>query len=164
MSSNDEFDDLDEGKNDIELESQSDIKSDENYSDDDYYNDKNEEYKKVEPLPSIEPPKGNSYTQKNSNSKHIVRSTNETFMNFNEKFQKIKNEDPIEEEFPTGSPEEMCENYKITFNVNIDYSSNNYDTFSKNHLRNTLIEKIKKIDWKNQELKINEPKKGNKCI
>ena len=53
MSSNDEFDDLDEGKNDIELESQSDIKSDENYSDDDYYNDKNEEYKKVEPLPSI---------------------------------------------------------------------------------------------------------------
>ena len=86
MSSNDEFDDLDEGKNDIELESQSDIKSDENYSDDDYYNDKNEEYKKVDPLPSLEPPKGNSYTQKNSNSKHIVRSTKETFMNFNEKF------------------------------------------------------------------------------
>ena len=37
----------------------------------------------------------------------------------------FKNEDRIEDEFLTGSPEEMCENYKIIFNVNIDYSSNN---------------------------------------
>ena len=58
----------------------------------------------------------------------------------------------------------MCENYNTTFNINIDYSSNIYDTFSKNHLRNTLIEQIKKLDWVNQRLKINEAKKRNKRL
>ena len=37
MSSIDELDDLDDGKNDIDIDSQSDIKSDDNYSEDDYY-------------------------------------------------------------------------------------------------------------------------------
>lgn len=159
MSSIDELDDLDEGKNDIDLDSQSDIKSDDNYSEDDYYNDAIEEYKKAEPLPSIDHPKGMVYTSKKPNSKFPARLGTETFMNFNEKFQKIKNEEPPEEEFPACSAEEMCENYKITLNLNIDYSSNNYDTFSKNHLRNTLIEQIKKIDWTN-ETQVNDAKKA----
>ena len=160
MSSIDELDDLDEGKNDIDLDSQSDIKSDDNYSEDDYYNDAIEEYKKAEYLPSIDPPKEMAFTSKKPNSKFPARLATETFMNFNEKFQKIKNEDPPEEEFPSYSAEEMCENYKTTLNLNIDYSSNNYDTFSKNHLRNTLIEQIKKIEWSNQESQINEAKKA----
>ena len=160
MSSIDELDDLDDGKNDIDLHSQSDIKSDDNYSEDDYYNDAIEEYKKAEPLPSIDSPKEIVYTSKKQNSKFPTRSVTETFMNFNEKFQKIKNEEPPEEEFPAYSAEEMCENYKITLNLNIDYSSNNYDTFSKNHLRNTLIEQIKKIEWLNNETQINDAKKA----
>ena len=81
-------------------------------------------------------------------------------MNFNEKFQKIKNEDYYnEDEFPMANPEDICENYKTSFNLNIDYSSNNYDIFSKNHLRNTLIEQIKKLDWVNQRAKIDDAKK-----
>lgn len=160
MSSIDELDDLDEGKNDIDLDSQSDIKSNDVYSEDDYYNDTIEEYKKTQYMPSIDPPKEITYTSKKPNSKSSNHLVNETFMNFNEKFQKIKNEESPEEEFPSCSAEDMCENYKITLNLNIDYSSNNYDTFSKNHLRNTLIEQINKIEWYNQESQINNAKKA----
>ena len=158
MSSIDEFDDLD-GQNEINAKSESDIKSNDSFGDDDYFNNNIEEYKNAEYQPSIDPPKEISYSSKKPNEFRSGWTTNETFMNFNEKFQKIKNEDYNEEEFPTFSAEEMCENHKTTFNMNIDYSSNIYDTFSKNHLRNTLIEQIKKIDWVNQRIKINEAKK-----
>ena len=159
MSSSEEFDEK-EGNNNIEIESQSDVKSNDSYNDDDYYNDNIEEYKTAEPLPSIEPPKEISFTPRRTNDNRPAHAANETFMNFNEKFQKIKNDDYYnEDEFPTASAEEICENYKTSYSLNIDYSSNNYDIFSKNHLRNTLIEQIKKIDWKNQGIKINEAKK-----
>ena len=159
MSSSEEFDEK-EGNNNIEIESQSDVKSNDSYNDDDYYNDNIEEYKTAEPLPSIEPPKEISFTPRRTNDNHPAHAANETFMNFNEKFQKIKNDDYYnEDEFPAASAEEICENYKTSYSLNIDYSSNNYDIFSKNHLRNTLIEQIKKIDWKNQGTKINEAKK-----
>ena len=159
MSSSEEFDEK-EGNNNIEIESQSDVKSNDSYNDDDYYNDNIEEYKIAEPLPSIEPPKEISFTPRRTNDNRPAHAANETFMNFNEKFQKIKNDDYYnEDEFPTASAEEICENYKTSYSLNIDYSSNNYDIFSKNHLRNTLIEQIKKIDWKNQGTKINEAKK-----
>lgn len=158
MSSSDEFDDLD-GKNEIKAKSESDINSNDSFGEEDYYNDNNEDYKNAQYSPSIDPPKEISFSTRKQNDYRQPRAGNETFMNFNEKFQKIKNEEFNEEEFPTASAEEMCENYKTTFNINIDYSSNIYDTFSKNHLRNTLIEQIKKLDWVNQRLKINEAKK-----
>ena len=153
MSSSDEFDDLD-GKNEIKVKSESDINSNDSFGEEDYYNDNNEDYKSAQYYPSIDPPKEISFSTRKQNDYRQPRAGNETFMNFNEKFQKIKNEEFNEEEFPTASAEEMCENYKTTFNINIDYSSNIYDTFSKNHLRNTLIEQIKKLDWVNQRLKI----------
>ena len=155
----DDDDNLDEiNDNVIQLESESDIKSNETFNDDDYYNNNIEDYKNAEYLPSIEPPKEAAFTSRRQNDNRPIHSVNETFMNFNEKFQKINNEE-YEDEFSLPSAEEICENYKTTFNINIDYSSNNYDTFSKNHLRNTLIEQIKKIDWINQRAKINEAKK-----
>ena len=158
MNGDDEFDDLEE-KNNNKIESQSDIKSDDTFNDEeDYYNNKNEEYKKAECTPLIEPPKEISFTTRKHNDYRKIVPTQETFMNFDEKFQKMKNEDFNEDEFPTGSVEEIFESYKIKFNVNIDYSLNTYDIFSKNHLRNTLLEQIKKIDWGNQ-IKINEAKK-----
>ena len=158
MTSSDEFDEIEE-KNEINLESESDIKSNDSFGDNDYYNNNIEEYKNAEYLPSIDPPKEISFSTRKPNDFRPVRAINETFMNFNEKFQKIKNEELNEEDFPTLSVEEICDNYKINFNMNIDYSSNIYDTFSKNHLRNTLMEQINKIDWVNQRVKINEAKK-----
>ena len=80
-------------------------------------------------------------------------------MNFEEKFQKIKNEEPLEDEFPTESAFDICDNYKITFNEQIDYDSNSYDMYSKNHLRITLSGQIKNLDWKNKKNEINEAKK-----
>lgn len=158
MSSDDE--NLEEvNENNIRIESESDVKSNETFNDDDYYNDNLEDYKKTEYYPSIEAPKEPNFSStKRQNENVPIHSVNETYMNFNEKFTKINNEE-YEEEFPLASAEEICDNYKTTFNDNIDISSNNYDTFSKNHLRNTLIEYIKKIDWINQRAKINEAKK-----
>ena len=158
LNSDDDFEDLEE-KNDNKIESQSDIKSEDTFNDEeDYYNDNNEEYKKAEPLPSIDPPKEISFSTRKFNDNRQIRTTKETFMNFDEKFQKMKNEDYNEDEFPTGSVEEMFESYKIKFNVNVDYSLTTYDIFSKNHLRVTLLEQIKKINWGNQ-IKIDQAKK-----
>ena len=158
MISDEEIDDLDQ-KNNIEIEEQSDIKSEDTFNDDDYYNDNIKEYKNLYYLPSIEPPKETTFNTRRPFDSHQIRTTKETFMNFDEKFQKIRNEDYNEDDFSMVSAEEMCENYKTTFNVNIDYSSNNYDIFSKNHLRNTLIEQIKKIDWINKGIRINDAKR-----
>jgi len=80
-------------------------------------------------------------------------------MNFDEKFKKIPNEETLEDEFPTESAFDICDNYKISYNENIDYSSNTYDMYSKNHLRSTLIEQIKNLDWKNKESEIQDAKK-----
>ncbi len=158
MSSSDEFDEP-EGKKENDQKSESDIKSNDNFGEDDYYNNNIEEYKNAEYTPSVDPPKEITFSTRKPNDFRPARVTNETFMNFNEKFQKIKNEEYNEEEFPTSSAEEMCENHKTTFNKNIDYSLNIYDTFSKNHLRNTLLEQIKKIDWVNQRSNIDKAKK-----
>ena len=158
MFDDEEIDDNDQ-KNSVEIENQSDINDDDTFNDEDYYNDNIKEYKEAEPLPSVEPPKETNFSTRKPYDYRPNRNIKETFMNFDEKFQKIKNEDYNEDEFYMASPEEICENYKTTFNVNIDISSNNYDIFSKNHLRNTLIEQIKKIDWINQGVRIEEAKK-----
>ena len=154
----DEFEDIKDKNDNDDIENQSDVNSKDTYNDDDYYNDNIKEYKNAEYMPKLDPPKEISYfTKKPYDQKS--RTTKETFMNFDEKFQKIKNEDYNEDEFPITNPEDIFENYQITFNENVDYSSTNYDNFSKNHLRKTLIEQIKKIDWINQGIRINEAKK-----
>ena len=155
----DEFEDLKDKNDNDDIENQSDVNSKDTYNDDDYYNDNIEEYKNAEPLPILDSPKEISYFTKKPYDNQKIRITKETFMNFDEKFQKIKNEDYNEDEFPITNPEEIFDNYQITFNVNVDYTSNNYDNFSKNHLRKTLVEQIKKIDWIGQGIRINEAKK-----
>ena len=142
-----------------EEESQSDVKSEEVFDENDYYNDGNEEYKEADYLPVIEPPKSNKNENKKPFENRIHYQTKETFMNFDEKFKKIPNEETLEDEFPTESAFDICDNYKISYNENIDYSSNTYDMYSKNHLRSTLIEQIKNLDWKNKESEIQEAKK-----
>ena len=142
-----------------EIESQSDVKSEEEYYEDDYYNESNKEYMQAEPLPSIEPPKLIINENKKSFENKTHHQMKETFMNFDEKFQKIRNEEALEDEFPTESASDICDSYKISFNDNIDYSSNSYDMYSKNHLRNTLIQHIKNLDWKNKQNEIEESKK-----
>jgi hypothetical protein len=145
----------------IGKEIESDINSQDEYDKNDYYNDENEEYKKAKPTPSIEPPKYIMDVNKKSfpNDHKNFNQRKETFMNFDEKFQKIKNEESLEEEFPSENANDLCESYKIIYNEYIDYSSNSYDIYSKNHLRNTLIEQIKNLDWKNRESEINSAKK-----
>ena len=142
-----------------ETESQSDVKTEDAYDENDYYNDNNIEYKNTKPLPVIDPPKYITDINKRSNENKTFYQTKETFMNFEEKFQKIKNEEPLEDEFPTESAFDICDNYKITFNEQIDYDSNSYDMYSKNHLRITLSGQIKNLDWKNKKNEINEAKK-----
>ena len=142
-----------------ETESQSDVKTEDVYDENDYYNDNNIEYKNTKPLPVIDPPKYITDINKRSNENKTFYQTKETFMNFEEKFQKIKNEEPLEDEFPTESAFDICDNYKITFNEQIDYDSNSYDMYSKNHLRITLSGQIKNLDWKNKKNEINEAKK-----
>ena len=142
-----------------EEESQSDVKSEEVFDENDYYNDGNKEYKEADYLPVIEPPKSNKNENKKPFENRIHYQTKETFMNFDEKFKKIPNEETLEDEFPTESAFDICDNYKISYNENIDYSSNTYDMYSKNHLRSTLIEQIKNLDWKNKESEIQEAKK-----
>ena len=142
-----------------EEESQSDVKSEEVFDENDYYNDGNKGYKEADYLPVIEPPKSNKNENKKPFENRIHYQTKETFMNFDEKFKKIPNEEALEDEFPTESAFDICDNYKISYNENIDYSSNTYDMYSKNHLRSTLIEQIKNLDWKNKESEIQEAKK-----
>ena len=139
---------------------ESDINSKDTYDEKDYYNDKNKEYKEAAPLPSIEPPKLIlDMNKKPFNDKKMHIQITETYMNFDEKFQKIKNEEALEDEFPSKSADEICENYKIFFKENIDYTSNSFDMYSKNHLRNTLAQEIKNLDWKNKENEIQNAKK-----
>ena len=144
-----------------EMENDSDVNSKDTYDEQDYYNDKNEEYKNTQPHPTIDPPKDlfQSTAKKNNYNEKKWTATTETYMNFDEKFQKINNNEQFEEEFPTTSAEEMCESYKKIYNANIDLTKNNYDTFSKNHLRNTLVEKIKNLNWEQNEKNVNEAKK-----
>ena len=142
-----------------EEESQSDVKSEEVFDENDYYNDGNKEYKEADYLPVIEPPKSNKNENKKPFENRIHYQAKETFMNFDEKFKKIPNEETLEDEFPTESAFDICDNYKISYNENIDYSSNTYDMYSKNHLRSTLIEQIKNLDWKNKESEIQDAKK-----
>jgi len=142
-----------------EEESQSDVKSEEVFDENDYYNDGNKEYKEADYLPVIDPPKSIKNENKKPFENRIHYQTKETFMNFDEKFKKIPNEEALEDEFPTESAFDICDNYKISYNENIDYSSNTYDMYSKNHLRSTLIEQIKNLDWKNKESEIQEAKK-----
>ena len=106
MSSSDEFDDLD-GKNEIKVKSESDINSNDSFGEEDYYNDNNEDYKSAQYYPSIDPPKEISFSTRKQNDYHQPHAGNETFMNFNEKFQKIKNEEFNEEEF-LQHPQKKC--------------------------------------------------------
>ena len=142
-----------------DIESQSDVSSKDVYEITDYYNDKNKEYKQVEYLPSIQPPKLIIDPNKNNSGNKIYHPMKDTFVNFDEKFQKIINEESLEDEFPTESAFDICDNYKISFNNNIDYSSNSYDMYSKNHLRDTLLQQIKNINWKNLKQEIIDAKK-----
>ena len=142
-----------------EEESQSDVKSEDKYDENDYYNDNNKEYKQADYLPVIEHPKFIKNESRNPFENKIYHQTKETFMNFDEKFQKIVNEEALEDEFPTESAFDIRDNYKISYNENIDYSSNTYDMYSKNHLRNTLVEQIKNLDWKHKESEIQDAKK-----
>ena len=142
-----------------DIESQSDVSSKDKYEMTDYYNDKNVEYKRAEYLPSIKPPQFIIDPIKNFSGNKIYHQMKETFVNFDEKFQKIINEESFEDEFPTESAFDICENYKISFNNNIDYSSNSYDMYSKNHLRDTLLQQIKNLDWKNLQSDIKDAKK-----
>ena len=143
------------------IKSDSDIGSDDEYDENDYFNDNDKEYKETQPTPQIDPPKSNIDINKKFNENKFInkRNINETFMNFDEKFQKIKNEESLDEEFPDENADEICINYKNTYNDKIDYSLNSYDMYSKNHLRNTLVEQITNLDWKNKEKEINEAKK-----
>ena len=142
-------------------QSQSDIKSEEEYDEKDYYNDKNKDYKEADPLPSLEPPKLiiNENKNQNENKNKNFKQINETYMNFDEKFQKIKNEESLEDEFPNVSADDICDNYKFIFKNNIEYSSNSLNMYSKDHLRITLEQEIKNLDWKNKENEINNAKK-----
>ena len=147
-------------KKEKESDCQSDIKSEDIYDEKDYYNDNNKEYKEVDYLPHTEPPKFIlDINKKAFNDKKTYRQINETFVNFDEKFPKIKNEESLEDEFPSKSADEICENYKIFFKENIDYTSNSFDMYSKNHLRNTLVQEIQNLDWKNKESEIQNAKK-----
>ena len=147
-------------KKEKESDCQSDIKSEDIYDEKDYYNDKNKEYKEADYLPHTEPPKLIlDINKKAFNDKKTYRQINETFVNFDEKFPKIKNEESLEDEFPSKSADEICENYKIFFKENIDYTSNSFDMYSKNHLRNTLVQEIQNLDWKNKETEIQNAKK-----
>ena len=147
-------------KKEKESDCQSDIKSEDIFDEKDYYNDNNKEYKEVDYLPHTEPPKFIlDINKKTFNDKKTYRQINETFVNVDEKFPKIKNEDSLEDEFPSKSADEICENYKIFFKENIDYTSNSFDMYSKNHLRNTLAQEIKNLDWKNKESEIQSAKK-----
>ena len=147
-------------KKEKESDCQSDIKSEDIYDEKDYYNDNNKEYKEADYLPNTEPPKLIlDINKKAFNDKKTYRQINETFVNVDEKFPKIKNEDSLEDEFPSKSADEICENYKIFFKENIDYTSNSFDMYSKNHLRNTLAQEIKNLDWKNKESEIQSAKK-----
>ena len=113
-----------------EEESQSDVRSEDKYDENDYYNDNNKEYKQADYLPVIEHPKFIKNESRNPFENKIYHQTKETFMNFDEKFQKIVNEEALEDEFPTESAFDICDNYKISYNENIDYSSNTYDMYS----------------------------------
>ena len=147
-------------KKEKESDCQSDIKSEDIYDEKDYYNDNNKEYKEADYLPHTEPPKLIlDINKKAFNDKKTYRQINETFVNFDEKFPKIKNEESLEDEFPSKSADEICENYKIFFKENIDYTSNSFDMYSKNHLRNTLVQEIQNLDWKNKESEIQNAKK-----
>ena len=147
-------------KKEKESDCQSDIKSEDIYDEKDYYNDNNKEYKEADYLPQTEPPKLIlDINKKGFNDKKTYRQINETFVNFDEKFPKIKNEESLEDEFPSKSADEICENYKIFFKENIDYTSNSFDMYSKNHLRNTLVQEIQNLDWKNKETEIQNAKK-----
>ena len=90
MSSSDEFDEP-EGKKENDQKSESDIKSNDNFGEDDYFNNNIEEYKNAEYTPSVDPPKEITFSTRKPNDFRPARVTNETFMNFNEKFQKMKN-------------------------------------------------------------------------
>ena len=147
-------------KKEKESDCQSDIKSEDIFDEKDYYNDNNKEYKEVDYLPHTEPPKFIlDINKKAFNDKKTYRQINETFVNVDEKFPKIKNEDSLEDEFPSKSADEICENYKVFFKENIDYTSNSFDMYSKNHLRNTLVQEIQNLDWKNKESEIQSAKK-----
>ena len=117
------------------IKSDSDIGSDDEYDENDYFNDNDKEYKETQPTPQIDPPKSNIDINKKFNDNKFInkRNINETFMNFDEKFQKIKNEESLDEEFPDENADEICINYKNTYNDKIDYSLNSYDMYSKNH-------------------------------
>ena len=142
-----------------ELDNQSDVSNRDEYDENDYYNDNNKEYKEADYKPSIPPPKYILDINKKAFDKNMRRQFNETFMNFDEKFQKINNGDSLEEEFPNQTTDDICNNYKIIFKENIDYTSNRFDMYSKNHLRNTLSQEINNLDWKNKEADIQVAKK-----
>ena len=142
-----------------EIDNQSDVSNRDEYDENDYYNDNNKEYKEADYKPSIPPPKYILDINKKAFDKNMRRQFNETFMNFDEKFQKINNGDSLEEEFPNQTTDDICNNYKIIFKENIDYTSNRFDMYSKNHLRNTLSQEINNLDWKNKEVDIQVAKK-----
>ena len=142
-----------------EIDNQSDVSNRDEYDEKYYYNDNNKEYKESYYKPSIPPPKYILDINKKAFDKNMRRQFNETFMNFDEKFQKINNGDSLEEEFPNQTTDDICNNYKIIFKENIDYTSNRFDMYSKNHLRNTLSQEINNLDWKNKEVDIQVAKK-----
>ena len=79
-------------KKEKDSDCQSDINNKDTYDEKDYYNDNNKEYKEALHYPSIEPTK--LIIDKNKkpyNDKKMHMQITEIFMNFDEKFQKIKN-------------------------------------------------------------------------
>ena len=142
-----------------EIESESDVNSKDIYDENDYFNNKNIEYQKSNYKPIIHPPKLILDINKKPNDNKIFYQTKETFMNVDEKFQKIENLESLEDEFPTESAFYICYNYKVNLNDTFDYKSNKYDMYSKDHLRITLADQIKNLDWKNRESEIRQAKK-----
>ena len=143
---------------------QSNIDNNDQNDESDYYNDSNERYKNTNFLPTTEPPKETFHTTNNQKNKSKYSyNYKEEFVNTDEKFEKIKNFENTygnqNENFPEKNPEHIFENFKVPYSETFDYKSTSYDNFSKDHLRESLLNALNKIDWKNEENKINEAKK-----
>ena len=128
------------------------------YSKSDYYNSEDESYKNALNLPEIEAPKKKE-NKKFADKKKQIFTNKITFKESTEKnIISIENNEE-NEKFLLPDAEDIIEYYQITKSYIFDYSSNNYDSFSKPHQREILKYYINLIDIDKNIFSIEESKK-----
>jgi hypothetical protein len=128
------------------------------YSKSDYYNSEDESYKNALNLPDIETPKKKE-NKKFADKKKQIFTNKITFKESTEKnIISIENNEE-NEKFLLPDAEDIIEYYQITKSYIFDYSSNNYDSFSKPHQREILKYYINLIDIDKNIFSIEEAKK-----